>query len=290
MYDNLHHHFEFLKPDNIPESFKYTVFDTLIEEDVQGYGNRTTWPEDYHLHETDRLLSLLENDRDRFQKYNWVDENGKLIFPTYDCDWFGMRTHLTPKDGISLALGCSYTFGLGNHIDQTWPSYLSKELNIDIMNLGVCGGGVDTCYRLLKAYTKDFSVKNVFILIPGCYRYERFYNKSVGGIRHIRLLPNYPELTKEEQKIYDVTWSKVESLDENVFINFHKSLEAIRYICMKKNIRLFEYLNPTFYLPHESQNFDWPLKKYTSFCSVHHGPEIHEFITDKFAELYQSKF
>ena len=61
MYDNLHHHFEFLKPDNIPESFKYTVFDTLIEEDIQGYGNRTSWPEDYHLHETDRLLSLLEN-------------------------------------------------------------------------------------------------------------------------------------------------------------------------------------------------------------------------------------
>lgn len=287
MYDNLHHHFEFLKPDRIPESFKYTVYDTLIEEDVQGYGKRTPWPEDYHSHEKDRLLYLLENDRDRFQKYNWVDENNNLIFPTYDCDWFGMRTNLVPKDGISLALGCSYTFGLGNHIDQIWPSYLSKELNIDIMNLGVCGGGMDTCYRLLKAYTKDFSAKNVFILIPGCYRYERFYSKSVGGIRHLRLLPNYPELTKEEQKIYDVTWSKVESLDENVFINFHKNLEAIRYICIKKDIKLYEYLNPTFYLPHESQQFDWPLSKYPSFCSVHHGPEIHEFITDEFVKLYQ---
>ena len=79
--------------------------------------------------------------------------------------------------------------------------------------------------------------------------------KSVGGIRHLRLLPNYPELTKEK-KIYDVTWSKVESLDENVFINFHKNLEPIRYICIKKDIKLYEYLNPTFYLPHESQQFD----------------------------------
>jgi hypothetical protein len=260
-----------------------------MEEDIQGYGKRTPWPEDFHLHEKDRLLSLLEKDRERFEKYNWIDENNNLIFPTYDCDWFGMRTHLTPKDGMSLALGCSYTFGLGNHIDQIWPSYLSKELNIDIMNLGVCGGGVDTCYRLLKAWTNDFSIKNVFILIPGCYRYERLYSKSVGGVRHIRLLPNYSDLTKEEQKIYDVTWSKVESLDENVFINFHKSLEAIKYLCIKNNIRLYEYLNPTFYLPHESQHFQWPITKYTSFCSVHHGPEIQEFITDKFIELYQAK-
>jgi len=238
MYDNLHHHFKFLKPDKIPESFKHTVYDSLMEEDIQGYGKRTPWPEDFHLHEKDRLLSLLEKDRERFEKYNWIDENNNLIFPTYDCDWFGMRTHLTPKDGMSLALGCSYTFGLGNHIDQIWPSYLSKELNIDIMNLGVCGGGVDTCYRLLKAWTNDFSIKNVFILIPGCYRYERLYSKSVGGVRHIRL---------------------------------------------------YEYLNPTFYLPHESQHFQWPITKYTSFCSVHHGPEIQEFITDKFIELYQAK-
>ena len=102
MYDK-DHHFEFLKPDRIPESFKYTVYDTLIEEDVQGYGKRTPKLEDYHSHEKDRLLYLLENDRDRFQKYNWVDENNNLIFPTYDCDWFGMRTNLVPKDGISLS-------------------------------------------------------------------------------------------------------------------------------------------------------------------------------------------
>ena len=59
MYDNLHHHFEFLKPDRIPESFKYTVYDTLIEEDVQGYGKRThlgLWKIIIHMKKIDYFI------------------------------------------------------------------------------------------------------------------------------------------------------------------------------------------------------------------------------------------
>lgn len=49
----------------------------------------------------------------------------------------------TNFDNYLIFFGCSYTFGTGLPINDTFPYLSSKTLNKDYINCGICGSGVD---------------------------------------------------------------------------------------------------------------------------------------------------
>jgi len=58
-------------------------------------------------------------------------------------------------DNYILVIGCSQTEGIGLKIEDTYPYLLSKNLNCDYYNLGICGTGIDVLnYNLVTWFTK----------------------------------------------------------------------------------------------------------------------------------------
>jgi hypothetical protein len=99
---------------------------------------------------------------------------------TYRVNSHGFRgDDLHPiKSDSFIALGCSCTFGVGVTEEQSWPSVLSKSLDMHGYNLGAPGCGVETMFRLLKYWLPILKSKHVFLLTsPGVRR--EFFNMDV---------------------------------------------------------------------------------------------------------------
>lgn len=97
------------------------------------------------------------------------------ILYKYNSD--GFRTHefsdfLGKK--INIALGCSFTEGIGIPIENAWPSLIEKKLNIPLLNLGLGGGTTDTVSRILTNVSGLFQIQKVFILWPEKHRFEYY--------------------------------------------------------------------------------------------------------------------
>ena len=284
MYD----FFDFLKTSS--ESLKYSSFESEIlytGRDISG-----AYPDDLHKKNEEKLISHFKKNPERFKKYNWVDDDGNLIYPKYKTNKFGYRTQIEYEDGISIALGCSYTFGLGVHEEQTWPYLLSKELNKPIINLGICGGSLDSSYRVLKSYLEEYKPDCVFISIPSALRFSLMYRRDSSKIGTLLILPNHTHSTPGNEggmiKDYvDKLYEGIYGIDENMYLNFNKNLDAIRYLCSSNNIKLVELLCPAMYnqnniLEKNNITYDYNI----SFDDIHLGPEINEVTTSEFLKLY----
>jgi hypothetical protein len=58
-------------------------------------------------------------------------------------------------DNYILIIGCSQTEGIGLKIEDTYPYLLSKKLNCDYYNLGICATGIDVLnYNLVTWFAK----------------------------------------------------------------------------------------------------------------------------------------
>jgi lysophospholipase L1-like esterase len=154
----------------------------------------------------------------------WTDPN--II--SYKYNNYGFRTPEFDDRPSALALGCSFTEGVGLGIDQVWPSVLSKLCNLHFWNLGVGGSAFDTVFRLLDYYLLKLNVKFVCILAPPSVRFEYC---DVNG-NFISISPANSHLQPEYSKIWLTQ-------DINSDINAKKNKLAIQQCCANANIPLF---------------------------------------------------
>ena len=79
-------------------------------------------------------LCETEEYREYFKAQGWL-EPGAI---TYKINSHGFRCdELTANTDCIVALGCSFTLGIGLPIEATWPALVSKELGIKVYNLGI---------------------------------------------------------------------------------------------------------------------------------------------------------
>jgi hypothetical protein len=154
----------------------------------------------------------------------WLDPN--II--SYKYNNYGFRTPEFDDRPSAVALGCSFTEGVGIGIDQAWPSVLSNLCNLHFWNLGVGGSAFDTVFRLLDYYLLKLNVKFVCILIPPSTRFEYC---NVNG-NFVSINPN----NTHHQPEYSKTWL---TQPINSDINAKKNKLAIQQCCAKVNIPLF---------------------------------------------------
>ena len=103
---------------------------------------------------------------------------------SYQYNANGFRTHeLSDFLGkeVNIALGCSFTEGVGVPIENAWPSLIEQKLNMPLLNLGLSGGSTDTVARILTNIAGLFKIKQVFILWPETHRFE-FYDEHKNEI------------------------------------------------------------------------------------------------------------
>ena len=83
----------------------------------------------------------------------------------YSFNNYGFRTpdDFNDKDDGNVFLGCSDTMGVGNHLENTWPYKVNKEVGGKFWNLSQAGSGIQTDFRLLYGF-KDYLKKSILIV------------------------------------------------------------------------------------------------------------------------------
>jgi hypothetical protein len=90
----------------------------------------------------------------------------------------GFRTpdDFNSTDEGNVFLGCSHTFGIGHHLENTWSYRINKLIGGKFWNLSIGGVGVITSFRLLLGYYNELNIKNIFHFAPFYPRYEFIIN------------------------------------------------------------------------------------------------------------------
>ena len=81
---------------------------------------------------------------------------------------------------VNIALGCSFTEGVGLPENEIWPTYVEQQTEFPILNLGLGGASSDSIARILTNIIGMFDIQTVYILWPPHSRFEYF--ESLEGV------------------------------------------------------------------------------------------------------------
>ena len=153
----------------------------------------------------------------------------------YRINALGLRGKIK-KDPDIIALGCSYTFGVGIPESGTWADILAKQTGKNILNLGVPGSTIKKLSELAIRYSSQHGKpKTIFALFPGFFRNmliedTNFYSSS----RNM-----YP--TKQPNVEKQSTFQSGIYYDRNSNYMFFKNTDAPKFFKSKeKNIMYME--------------------------------------------------
>jgi len=181
---------------------------------------------------------------------------------TYTYNSRGFRDREFDHTPSGIALGCSFTQGIGIPAKHTWPSQLSNMLKTNIWNLGVGGGSSDTAYNLLEHYLDELNVQFVVLCAPFMARFEFFR-----GEEPVRIIGNnlvdqrwYDSFLKDcfateknsltnlkkkvleiqpDQQLYDSFTKEWFATEKNSLINQKKNKLAMQQMCYQRNIPFY---------------------------------------------------
>lgn len=169
-----------------------------------------------------------DNSREYLRAHGWLN-NDKAI--SYKYNQHGFRSAEFDQTPSYLALGCSFTEGVGLPEDQIWPFLLSKKLSANVWNLGVGGTSLDTCFRFLDHYINELNIIGVFVLLPHDGRFEIH---TAYGILNFN--PHWGGDTNDTEEMIKKLWY---SESNNSYYNRRKNLLAIEHLCYSKGIKMF---------------------------------------------------
>lgn len=217
------------------------------------------WQGSDQQHTWERNIKIPAN-KEYFTEHGW----DTLTSITYTYNSHAFRDEEFDNRACHIALGCSFTEGIGLNAKQVWPTKLTRLLNKYVWNLGAGGCALDTCYRLAEYYVPLLQPEVVFLLTPPKCRFELFYNNQVEC---------YLPLHNGNNVLFK-TWA----IDENnAIINQQKNITAIKYICEKYNSRLIIKES-------DSDMIDTELAR----DLMHHGEPTHDDITNQFLREFNN--
>ena len=210
-----------------------------------------------------------ENNLNDANNYKFFEENGWLDDRaiSYTFNTHGFRCEEFDSRESWLALGCSFTEGVGLNIDDVWVSMLKKHIDKHIWNLGIGSGAMDTCFRVLDYYIDKLNVQGVFLLHPPYHRFELFVN----GIVQLYLPSNIGT--------HDDIFKSWYSDENNAKFNVQKNLLAMKKICDDKNIKFITR-------PSTDLNSGKSYRKARDL--MHHGKDDHVHLANLFYEDYKN--
>ena len=208
--------------------------------------------------------SLLEKSKTNYLSQNALDdlEHYKNNPIEYKLNNYGFRTYDDfEKEQGNVFLGCSFTFGEGHHLENTWSYKLHKKIGGDLKfwNLSQPATGIDFAFRILYSYSNLIKCKNVFLYIPFPRRFEHpvrynnyaninegiFYNPyytvsptfNTNFLIGLREFDDRDSLELMKNQMYELT------REEHIEMNYTKCYWAIERLCKDMGAN-FYCLNP----------------------------------------------
>jgi hypothetical protein len=130
------------------------------------------------------------------------------------------------KDNNIVVIGCSYTYGTGLNIEDTWGYKLGQKIGLPTINLGLGGQSAYYCYKLLKVWIPILKPKYVFCLIPHAFRLgviAEIYNNGIYHLEPIHMIHLPPDHLKSNTyfknliKYEDINFHEIRSDDIDKF-------------------------------------------------------------------------
>lgn len=166
---------------------------------------------------------------------------------TYNINSQGFRCEeFVESNSYLVALGCSFTVGVGLPLETIWPELMGQELGLKVANLAWGGNSADTCYRLAEYWIPKLQPKLVTMLAPPQDRIEVLLDvPSSGQFRHVPVDVYLPGALDSNAGDFLKHWFINE---HNGWINQRKNIRAIKQLCAELNIpcivlRALDFMN-----------------------------------------------
>jgi hypothetical protein len=225
------------------------------------------WPSDTE-ESFNRMMQIPEH-RAYFQSKGW--DQPETI--TYKINSNGFRSEeFNPADDNLVALGCSFTMGIGLPLADLWPTILSQALNLKACNFGYGGASSDQCFRLAEYWIPFLKPKLVVLLNPPRGRLEIVVNEITGATDTIMPMNDHP----------DAFVKKWLSIDENQQLNNRKNSLAIEAICNRLSIPFLSY-EADMWMSRSREEAEYA-RDY-----LHAGPKGHKSFTEKILDDWFKK-
>lgn len=167
-----------------------------------------------------------------FRQQGWL-EPGAI---TYKINRHGFRCDDFDERDCMLALGCSFTIGIGLPVESTWPQLVGKQLGLVAYTMAWGGSSNDSCFRLAEYWIPELLPKAVFMLSPPPSRFELIRASGFPPIE--TYMPNSESNSATEVDSFLKHWH---TMEENSRLNQKKNKLAIRALCAEYDIPCFIY-------------------------------------------------
>ena len=157
---------------------------------------------------------------------------------TYKINSHGFRCdEIDDSKPCMVALGCSYTAGIGLPIEVIWPTLVGQALNLPVVNLSWGGLSADSCFRLAEYWIPKLQPQLVAMLTPLPARLELCLDEqAVKGFRNVPVDVYTPGHDDIKDSYFLKNWF---SNQENHRINSIKNKLAVRQLCADLEIPCF---------------------------------------------------
>lgn len=172
-----------------------------------------------------------------FRQQGWL-EPGAI---SYKINSHGFRCDEFDEQDCIVALGCSFTVGIGLPLHQTWPQIVAKKLGVACRTLAWGGLSADSCFRLLDYWLPILRPRAVFMLAPPPNRFELI--KGAGEPPVDNYLPFSETGYKSEIDSFLKHWHAQE---ENQRLNSKKNQLAIKQLSAELETPCFTYQTFTY--------------------------------------------
>ena len=238
----------------------------------------------------------IQRKKNLYQQYGWDDTNIRYSHTKIGnrCERENLGIDLSQEKGGVMYLGCSYTYGVGVNIEDTWSYRLHRELYSGrrYINFGMPGYGLEVYYRMLKIYIKQIQPDTIIC--------SRFWNRSRteawDAINKTlqRVTTNIPDKNmpisvdsvKDGKIIKDIgnphAFTRLFFFDQEPgILRGLAYVDAIKQLCLENNVHL--YMFP--WASHLKCDVPYvPAEEYCDFARdfLHPGRKWHKHLVDHF--------
>jgi hypothetical protein len=198
---------------------------------------------------------------------------------TYRFNSYGYRADEFDSGPYMVALGCSFTIGIGLPDSATWARQTARALGMKCANLAWGGYSADSCYRLAEYWVPALRPAYVCMLTPPGTRVELLLDKSALTTQQ---LPVEVFLPQSQSSLFNPSDNYLKHWflnDQNAEINQRKNVRAVRQLCADLNIPCTIY--------HAEQHMWWNDQAGPARDHMHSGPKLHKRLADQFVSEYK---
>ena len=204
--------------------------------------------------------------RQYFHDKGW-DQPGAI---TYCFNNQGFRSEeFVPGDWI-LAMGCSYTMGIGLPIQDLWPTLVGQALGLKVANIAWPGSSADTCFRLAEYWIKRLKPKAVCMLVPPWHRIELLMDPATSIPAEV-FMPHSLSKYYKDNDLFLTNWFMNE---ENQRLQAKRNRLAITQLAQEHNVWCC-IVDSNDYMTQSREEIEYA-RDY-----MHGGPKAHRIIAEK---------